>query len=86
MPRPQTNHTQLLQNLQQNSWKHPNGRVYDVLNLAVDDDNDGLLVIHQGQHDGRVWSRSLENFFGEHKSGVERFTPVITKAFQPGDQ
>lgn len=83
MPRPQSNHTQLLRSLQQQSWQHKNGKVYDVLCVAVDDETDGILVIHQGQHDGRIWSRSLENFHGEHKAGGERFTPVVTKASQP---
>lgn len=76
MPRPQSNHTQLLRSLQQQPWKHVNGNIYDVLCVAVDDDDSGILVIHQGRHDGRVWSRTLENFHGEHKSGSERFTPV----------
>lgn len=61
---------------QDHPWVHVNGYVYDVLLLAIDDDLDEINVIHKGRHDGRVWSRTLDNFAGFHGSGVKRFQPA----------
>lgn len=31
------------------------------------------VVLHRGIHDGRLWVRGVENFFGDHNSGQRRF-------------
>lgn len=62
--------------LMDHPWRHVNGHFYDVLMVAVDDDMDEIQVIHRGQHDGRVWSRCIDNFAGYHVSGVKRFQPA----------
>lgn len=53
-------------------YKHINGYTYVLLHVAIDEDG-GRHVIHQGTHDGRVWTRTEENFRGLHASGSPRF-------------
>lgn len=53
-------------------YVHQNGHRYGVLSIARDDYTEQDLVIHQGLHDGRVWSRPLVNFLGD-KGGKPRF-------------
>lgn len=46
------------------TFQHQNGREYSILAIARDDYSGVDLVIHRGLHDGRVWSRPMENFLG----------------------
>lgn len=54
------------------TFAHQNGHEYQVIIIARDDYTEQDLVIHRGMHDGRVWSRPINNFMGL-KEGLPRF-------------
>lgn len=61
-------------------FRHWKGNVYTVLCFAQDEQNEQILVIHQGE-DGRIWSRTIGNFMGLAPikpvgAATLRFTPV----------
>ena len=68
-------------------FRHQNGHEYLVLVIARDDYTGDDLVIHQGLHDSRVWSRPMANFQGL-KNGSKRFTLVsgVEPAFSAAEQ
>lgn len=47
-----------------NIYVHSNGHQYKVLHLTKSDEEvaDHEYVVFQGLHDGRVWTRPIENF------------------------
>lgn len=57
--------------------RHNNGHVYEVLAVALTDDEDRTeYVVLRGLHDGRVWIRTLANFNGLIGDHAIRFVPV----------
>lgn len=65
-------------------YLHHQGLAYTVLCLAKDQDNQELLVIHEGV-DGQIWSRTVGNFMAYAAGGVPRFTPHQTVAYSEPD-
>lgn len=59
-------------------YKHQNGRLYLVSDLIWDGERDVWAVLHVDIDTGKQCVRSLENFFGLHKSGEPRFKFVET--------
>ena len=53
-------------------YLHVNGLAYTIISLALDVDREEVQVIHQGK-DGAVWSRTIGNFMGLHRTGGARF-------------
>lgn len=58
-------------------YKHVNGHSYRVMALGHITLEGGLdlpSVTFRGVHDDRVWTRTVDNFQGQHHTGVPRFT------------
>lgn len=66
------------------TFEHQNGHEYVIVAIARDDYTEQDLVIHQGIHDGRIWSRPMVNFLGQ-LDGLPRFTHT-GGLLSPGDQ
>lgn len=56
------------------TWQHHTGREYVIESFANQEEY-ALHVLHRGQ-DGRLWTRSLENFMGLNDQGKPRFTLI----------
>lgn len=60
-------------------YYHVNGLQYRIIatgHITLEGGLDLPAVTFQGNHDGRVWTRTVENFQGQHHTGVPRFTLV----------
>ncbi len=62
--------------MEDKTFQHFKGGVYDVLCVATDTDTSNEVVVYQARSDQKIWTRDLEEFEGMHKSGVKRFTKI----------
>jgi len=63
-------------------YTHVNGKLYHVVctgHITLEGGIDLPSVTFRGKHDGRHWTRTVENFQGQHHTGVPRFTLVPHK-------
>lgn len=67
-------------------YQHVNGHEYHVIGLGhiTLEGSEFPSVTFRGRHDGRLWTRTVDNFQGQHHTGVPRFTLVPHKCSSCG--